>query len=88
MMQDSSGLPSSRTPVRASTVTPAVIRVAALVMKILLPLITHSLPSSTALVFELEASDPAFASVSPKPHSDSPLHSAGRYFFFWASLPK
>ena len=77
-MHDSSARPSGRTPVRASTVTPAVTRVAALVMKILLPLITHSSPSSTAVVRELEASEPALGSVSPNPHRVSPVQSLGR----------
>jgi hypothetical protein len=84
MMQDSSGLPSSRTPVRAKTVAPVVMSVAALVMKILLPLMTHSLPSKTAVVEVLLASEPALGSVKPNPHRASPLQSFGRYFFFCA----
>ena len=51
-------------------------------------LITHSLPSNTAVVALLAASEPALASVKPKPQSASPLQSFGKYFFFWASSPK
>jgi len=46
------------------------------------------LPSNTALVFELPASEPALASVKPKAASISPEHKGGSHFFFCSSEPK
>src|SRR5580692_10568708 len=63
MIEVSSGRPSARSPVRHRTVTRLVIFVPALVMKALLPLMTQSSPSRTAVVLELPASDPPPGSV-------------------------
>ena len=69
MIVDSSGLPPSRSPVRAVTVTSEVISEPELVMNCLAPLTTHSPSARTALVFVAPASEPAPGSVSPKPAS-------------------
>ena len=58
-----SGLPLSRVPVRAVTVTTEVIEEPELVMNCLAPSTTHSSPSRTALVAVAPASDPAPGSV-------------------------
>ena len=56
----------SPSPVTAVIVTQPVISVPALVMKIFEPSITHSPSSRRAVVRVAPASEPAFASVSPK----------------------
>jgi len=63
--------------VTAVTVTRVVMSVPELVMKALLPLITHSPPCSTAVVRVPPASLPAPASVSPNAPSACPEHSDG-----------
>ncbi len=58
------------------------------VMNILVPLRIHLSPLRTAVVFMPAASEPEPGSVRPQAPSHSPVASLGRYFFFWASLPK
>src|SRR5688572_14576013 len=58
------------------------------VIQFFVPLITHSLPSFTAVHFILPASLPVLASVNPHAPSDSPDASLGKYFFFCSSLAK
>ena len=67
MIEEISFLPSSVVPVTAVTVTRPVMSVPELVMNALVPLMTHSLPSSEsrAVVVVPPASDPAPGSVSP-----------------------
>src|SRR5450759_5023738 len=65
MMLLISFLPIS-SPVTAVMTTRSEMSVPELVMKHLVPLMTHSSPSSTAVVLVLPASDPASGSVSPK----------------------
>ena len=69
MIVEISGLPSSRTPVRAVTVLRLVISEPELVMNCLAPLTTHSPSTRSALVRVAPASEPAPGSVSPKPAS-------------------
>ncbi len=64
-----SGLPLSRVPVRAVTVTRLVMSEPELVMNCLAPSTTHSPFSRTALVRVAPASEPAPGSVRPKPAS-------------------
>ena len=87
MIVEISGRPSSRSPVRAVTVTSEVIDEPELVMNCLAPLTTHSPSSSTALVFVAPASEPAPGSVRPKPASCSPATSAGSHVCFCSSVP-
>ena len=75
MMFEISRRPSS--PVSAVIVTQPVISVPALVMNCLVPSITHSPPSSLAVVRVAPASVPASGSVRPKAPSRSPLASSG-----------
>ena len=75
-------------PVLAVTVTSEVISVPELVMKALVPLITHSSPSSTALVRVPPASDPASGSVSPNAASARPAARSGSHCRFCSSVPK
>ncbi len=58
-----------------------------LVMNCLLPLITHSSPSATAVVLVPPASLPAPASVSPNAPRAEPLASRGSHSCFCASVP-
>ncbi len=88
MMLVSSGRPSARSPVRQSTVTRRVMSVPEFVMKALLPLMTHSAPSSSARVRGLPASEPPPGSVSPKAARDRPEQSSGSHSRFCSSLPK
>jgi hypothetical protein len=60
----------------------------ALVMKVLVPFSTHSLPFFTAVLFIAPASEPASGSVSANDPIHSPRAIIGRYFFFCSSLPK
>src|SRR3989338_6567825 len=85
IMQEISFFPPSRLPVMACTVTPLVIDVEPLVIKILAPLITPWPFLSSARVLDDPASEPAPGSVSPKAHKALPLHKSGRYFFFCAA---
>jgi hypothetical protein len=80
---------SSSGPVSAVTVTRAVMSVPELVMNALLPLITHSLPSSlrTARVCVPPASEPNPGSVSPNAASASPEVSRGSQRRFCSSVP-
>ena len=87
MIEVSSRFPSFLIPVLANGITPAVMSDEPLVINILLPFITHSSSSRTAVVCEFPASDPALGSVSPKAQRVSPLHAFGRYFFFCSSFP-
>ncbi len=64
--------PPGFSPVTAATVTNAVMDVPLLVMNALVPLMTHSSPSSTAVVRVAPASVPPPGSVSPKAPSASP----------------
>ncbi|OSY36029.1 hypothetical protein BG653_06959 [Streptomyces platensis] len=88
MIEEISGLPSSLRPVTAVTVTSPVMSVPELVMKHLLPLITQSSPSRTAVVRVAPASEPPSGSVRPKAPSISPLHSLGSHARFCSSVPK
>ena len=78
----------SFSPVRAVIVTKPLMSVPALVMNCLAPLMTHSSPSSAAVVFVLPASEPASGSVSPKEPNFSPLVSSGIHSRFCSSVPK
>jgi hypothetical protein len=69
MIAVSSGLPFSRVPVRAMTVTPPVMSVPELVIHFFEPFMTHRPPSSSAVVCVPPASVPAFSSVRPKAQS-------------------
>ena len=75
-------------PVTAVTVTRRVMSVPELVMNCLRPLMTHSPPSSTAVVRVPPASLPACGSVRPNAPSASPVTSVGSHCAFWASVPK
>ena len=71
MIEEISGLPSALRPVTAVTVTRPVMSVPELVMKHLVPLITHSSPPvETAVVRVPPASEPPPGSVSPNAPSD------------------
>src|SRR5678815_863751 len=59
-----------------------------LVIHILEPLSTYSLPSSRAVVRMPPGFDPKSASVSPKHPIAFPLASAGSHLFFCSSSPK
>ena len=78
----------SRSPVTAVTVTNRVMSVPELVMNCFEPLITHSPPSSRAVVRVAPASDPASGSVSPKPASAVPASRSGSSSCFCSSVPK
>src|SRR5947208_302392 len=69
-------LETSPSAVSAVIVTHALMSVPAFVMKILLPLTTHSPSRSSARVRVAPASEPAFGSVSPK--AARPCPEAGR----------
>ncbi len=73
---------------RAVTVTSEVISVPELVMNAFSPSITHSSPSSRAVVRVPPASLPASGSVSPNPASARPAHRSGSHSWRWASVPK
>ena len=74
-------------PVTAVMVTTLVIGVPELVMNCFVPLMTHSSPSRTAVVSVPAASEPAFASVRPKPASVRPASRSGSQRFFCSSVP-
>jgi hypothetical protein len=76
-----------RSPVTAVTVTNLVIGVPELVMNCFEPLMTHSSPSSTAVVRVAPASEPASDSVRPNPPSARPATRSGRYSAFCSSVP-
>ena len=61
--------PACDSPVTAVTVTSFVMSVPELVMNCFEPLMTHASPSSLAVVLVPDASEPAPASVRPKPPS-------------------
>lgn len=90
MIAEIRGLPSGLRPVTAVTVTRPVMSVPELVMKHLVPLITHSSVSgsSRAVVRVAPASEPPSGSVRPKAPSISPEHRRGSHSRFWASVPK
>ena len=75
-------------PVTAVTVTSFVMSVPELVMNCFEPLMTHSSPSSLAVVRVPDASEPAPASVRPKPPSASPEASIGSHCSFCSCEPK
>jgi hypothetical protein len=79
---------TSRPPVIAVTVTNEVMSVPELVMNAFEPLITHSSPSSRAVVRVAPASEPPPGSVSPNAPSFSPAASAGSHSCFCSSEPK
>src|SRR5215467_505610 len=82
-MVEISGLPSGRVPVTAATPTTAVIDVPELVINAFDPSITHSPPSSRALVRIAPATSvPPPGSVSPNAASVSPAHSDGSHCRF------
>ena len=81
------GVPSSFCPVRAVTVTTEVMSVPLLVMKALAPLMTHSPPSSRALVRVAPASEPASGSVSPKRRERPPGDEVGQPRSFCSWVP-
>ena len=91
MIADSSFLiePSALrcSPVTAVIVTSLVISEPEFVMNCLVPLITHSPSTSSAVVFVPDASEPASASVSPNPASASPRASIGSHSCFCSSVP-
>jgi hypothetical protein len=68
-------------------VTNSEIGVPTLVMNDFAPSITHSPPSSTALVCVAPESDPAPGSVSPNPAMRSPLASGTSHRCFCSSVP-
>ena len=78
----------SRSPVTAVTVTKRVMPVPELVMNCFEPLITHSPPSSRAVVRVAPASEPASGSVRPKPASAFPASRSGSSACFCSSVPK
>jgi hypothetical protein len=78
---------TSRPPVIAVTVISDVISVPELVMNALDPLITHSSPSSRAVVRVAPASEPPPGSVRPNAPSFSPAVSAGSHCCFCSSVP-
>ncbi len=90
MIDEISGLPSGLRPVTAVTVTRPVTSVPELVMKHLVPLITHSsvASSSRAVVRVAPASLlPPSGSVSPNAPRISPAHSRGSHSRFCSSVP-
>ncbi len=89
MIEEISFLPSAVVPVTAVTVTSPVMSVPEFVMKALVPLITHSEPSSDsrAVVVVPPASDPAPGSVSPNAPISEPAHSRGSHSRFCSSVP-
>lgn len=90
MIEEISGLPSGVRPVTAVTVTRPVMSVPELVMKHLVPLITHSSVASSrrAVVRVAPASEPPSGSVRPKAPRISPEQRRGSHSAFWASVPK
>jgi hypothetical protein len=88
MMAEISFRPSSCSPVTAVTVTRPVMSVPELVMKALVPSMTHSPPSSRAVVRRAPASEPLPGSVSPNAPRISPAQRPGSHCRFCASVPK
>jgi len=87
MIAEISGLPSLR-PVMASTVTTEVIEVPELVMNAFEPSMTHSSPSTRAVVrIPPRMSDPPPGSVRPNAARRSPWHSSGSQRARWACVP-
>ena len=89
MIAEISFLPASVVPVTAVTVTSPVTSVPELVMNALVPLMTHSLPSSDSLAVVVvpPASEPAPGSVSPNAPIIEPEHSRGSHSRFCSSVP-
>lgn len=87
MIAVSSGLTPSRVPVLAMTVAPAVMSVPEFVIHFFDPLMTHSPPSSSAVVRVPPASVPASSSVRPKAHRFSPVAHLERNFSFCSCVP-
>ena len=87
MIAEISFLPLSRVPVTAVAVTSLVMSVPEFVMNCFEPLMTHSPPSSFAVVFVPPASEPASGSVSPKPARPLPATRSGSYCCFCSSEP-
>ncbi len=83
----SSGLPSSLVPVRAMTVTPAVMSVPELVIHFFEPFMIHPPSFRSAVVRVPPASVPASSSVSPKAHRRSPPAHGRRNFSFCSGVP-
>ena len=77
----------SSSPVTAVIVTHAVMSVPAFVMNIFEPLTIHWPSRSSARVRVAPASEPAFASVSPKAASFSPDASCGSHCCFCSVVP-
>lgn len=90
MIEEMRGLPSGVRPVTAVTVTSPVMSVPELVMKHLLPLMTHSFVDSSrrAVVRVAPASEPPSGSVRPNAPSTSPEQRRGSHSSFWACVPK
>ena len=86
-MFEISARPLASRPVTAVMVVPPVMSVPLLVMKALVPLITQRPSRNSACVWVAPASLPAPGSVSPKPHSFSPLARGTRYCSFCFSVP-
>jgi len=82
-----SGVPLSRVPVRAVTVTTDVIDDPELVMKALEPLTTHWPSTTSALVLVPPASEPASGSVRPKPARVRPAARSGSHCCFCSAVP-
>ena len=80
--------PSAPRPLTAVTVTTPLMSVPALVMKVFVPSMTHSSPSSRAVVRVAPASVPPPGSVSPNAPSIRPEHSSGSQRAFCSSVPK
>ena len=89
MIAEISRWPSApRSPVSAVIVTTEVMSVPELVMNAFEPLITHSSPSSLAVVRVAPASEPPPGSVRPNAPSLVPAASSGSHSRFCSSVPK
>jgi hypothetical protein len=87
MIDEISLRPSGVVPVTAATVTRPVMSVPEFVMNALVPLMTHSSPSSRAVVARAPASEPLPGSVRPNAPSFSPDVSEGSHSAFCSSVP-
>ena len=88
MIAESSGRPSGRAPVRAITVTPAVMSVPELVIHFFSPLMTQAPSRSSAVVSVPPASVPAFGSVRPKAQSRRPVAQGARKRSYCSGVPQ
>ncbi|MNT81889.1 hypothetical protein D3C72_2215360 [compost metagenome] len=79
--------PSGRIPVTAAMTIGPVISEPELLMKVLAPLMTQQPSFSTARVWILAASEPAFGSVRPMQPTCVPVRIGRRNRAFWPSVP-